>query len=59
MVHSGFLPKDYSALVDEHAALIDAVIDRNPDLAEQLARSHNEAEVRLLSAHVEQTAAAS
>jgi len=59
MVHSGFLPKDYSALVDEHAALIGAVIDRNPDLAEQLAKSHNEAEVLSLSAHSEQVAAAS
>jgi DNA-binding GntR family transcriptional regulator len=59
MVHSGFLPKDYSALVDEHAALIGAVIDRNPDLAEQLARSHNESEVSALSAHSEQVAAAS
>lgn len=59
MVHSGFLPKDYSALVDEHAALIGAVIDRNPDLAEQLARSHNEAEVSALSAHSEQVKAAS
>ena len=59
MVHSGFLPKDYSALVDEHAALIGAVIDRNPDLAEALARSHNEAEVLSLSAHSEQVKAAS
>lgn len=54
MVHSGFFPKDYSALVDEHAALIGAVIDRNADLAEQLAKSHNEAEVKLLEAHAEE-----
>lgn len=53
MVHSGFLPKDYSALVDEHAALVDAVIGRKPALAEQLARSHNESEVKLLAAHSE------
>ena len=59
MVHSGFLPKDYSALVDEHAALIGAVIDRDPTLAEQLAKSHNESEVSALSAHSEQVAAAS
>lgn len=59
MVHSGFLPKDYSALVDEHAALIGAVIDRNADLAERLAKSHNEAEVTALSAHSEQVKAAS
>lgn len=58
MVHSGFYPKDYAALVDEHAALIDAVIKHQPDLAEQLAKSHNEAEVRLLAAHVEQSATA-
>lgn len=57
MVHSGFFPKDYAALVDEHAALIGAVIERQPDLAEQLARSHNEAEVKLLAAHAEQSAA--
>lgn len=54
MVHSGFFPKDYAALVDEHAALIGAVIDRQPDLAEQLAKSHNEAEVKLLAAHTEE-----
>jgi len=59
MVHSGFFPKDYSALVDEHAALIGAVIDRNPNLAEQLAKSHNESEVTALSAHSEQVKAAS
>jgi DNA-binding GntR family transcriptional regulator len=52
MVHSGFFPKDYSALVDEHAALIDAVIGKDAALAEKLAKSHNEAEVRLLSAFV-------
>lgn len=57
MVHSGFFPKDYSALVDEHAALIAAVIDHNGTLAEQLAKSHNEAEVKLLAVHAEQTAA--
>ena len=51
MVHSGFYPKDYSALVDEHAALIDAVIGRKADRAEALAKSHNEAEVKLLAAH--------
>lgn len=54
MVHSGFFPKDYAALVDEHAALIAAVIERQPDLAEQLAKSHNEAEVKLLAAHTEE-----
>ena len=57
MVHSGFFPKDYSALVDEHAALISAVIDRKADLAEQLAKSHNEAEVKLLAAHAAQSGA--
>ncbi|MDO8360947.1 MAG: GntR family transcriptional regulator [Devosia sp.] len=54
MVHSGFYPKDYSALVDEHAALIEAVIGRKADLAEVLAKSHNEAEVKLLAAHAEE-----
>lgn len=56
MVHSGFYPKDYGALVDEHAALINAVAARDADLAEKLARSHNETEVQMLSAFVEQSA---
>lgn len=55
MVHSGFFPKDYAALVDEHAALINAVVAKDGALAEALAKSHNEAEVKLLSAFVEQT----
>jgi DNA-binding GntR family transcriptional regulator len=54
MVHSGFLPRDYSALVDEHSALIDAVLNHDVELAEQLARIHNEAEVKQLSAFLEQ-----
>jgi len=58
MIHSGFFPKDYAALVDEHAALIAAVIERQPDLAEQLAKSHNEAEVKLLAAHTQESVTA-
>ncbi len=54
MVHSGFFPRDYRALVDEHTALIDAVINQYPELAEQLAKTHNEVEVKLLSAFVEE-----
>ena len=54
MVHSGFFPRDYGALVDEHSALIDAVINHDPKLAERLAKTHNEAEVELLSTFVEQ-----
>lgn len=54
MVHSGFFPKDYSALVDEHAALIEAVIGHDAERAESLAKSHNESEVVLLAAHVEE-----
>ena len=50
MVHSGFLPTDYQALVAEHAALIEAVVAGDADLAERLARTHNEGEVRLLAA---------
>jgi DNA-binding GntR family transcriptional regulator len=50
MVHSGFFPTDYAALVAEHAALIDAVIEKDADRAERLAKSHNEAEVEQLSA---------
>jgi DNA-binding GntR family transcriptional regulator len=53
MVNSGFLPKDYSELAKEHEALIDAVLQQDPDRAEQLARSHNEAEVELLSRFLE------
>ena len=54
MVHSGFLPKDYSALVEEHSALIEAVIAKDGARAEHLARSHNETEVKLLEAHAEE-----
>ena len=54
MVHSGFLPSDFGALVDEHSALIDAVTGHHADLAERLARNHNEAEVKLLSDFVAQ-----
>lgn len=54
MIHSGFFPKDYLALVDEHSALIEAVIARDGDRAEGLAKSHNEAEVKLLEAHAEE-----
>ena len=54
MVHSGFYPKDYSALVNEHSALIEAVIAKDGDRAESLAKSHNEAEVKLLESHVEE-----
>jgi len=34
------------------------VIERQPDLAEQLAKSHNETEVCLLAARAEQSATA-
>ena len=54
MVHSGFFPKDYSALVDEHSALIEAVIAKDGPRAERLARGHNETEVKLLEAHAEE-----
>jgi DNA-binding GntR family transcriptional regulator len=54
MVHSGFYPKDYSALVEEHSALIEAVIAKDGARAEHLARSHNETEVKLLEAHAEE-----
>jgi DNA-binding GntR family transcriptional regulator len=50
MVHSGFYPADYRASVAEHAALIDAVASGDAARAEQLARTHNEAEVELLAA---------
>lgn len=49
MVQSGFLPKDYDHLIDEHEALIEAVIGGDADRAEFLARSHNEAEVKALT----------
>lgn len=54
MVHSGFFARDYDELVTEHAALINAVISHDADLAERLARIHNEAEVKLLSEFMEQ-----
>ena len=49
MVQAGFLPNDYQALVEEHAALIEAVAGGDAGAAERLARTHNEAEVRLLA----------
>jgi DNA-binding GntR family transcriptional regulator len=49
MVQSGFLPNDYEELIAEHKALIEAVIAGNADLAEKLARNHNDAEVKLLA----------
>jgi DNA-binding GntR family transcriptional regulator len=52
MVHAGFLPQDYGALVAEHEALIEAVAGGRAAEAERLARTHNEAEVALLSARL-------
>jgi DNA-binding GntR family transcriptional regulator len=49
MVHAGFLPSDYNALVREHEELIDAVVSRDTPRAERLARMHNEAEVEALA----------
>jgi DNA-binding GntR family transcriptional regulator len=53
MVHSGFFPEDYSALVAEHKALVDAVVAGDADKAERLAKMHNENEVKQLSAFAE------
>lgn len=50
MVQSGFFPVDYDALVDEHEELIGAVIAGEAERAETLARNHNDAEVRQLTA---------
>jgi DNA-binding GntR family transcriptional regulator len=49
MVNAGFLPKDYSELIDEHERLIEAVAAGDATLAETLARTHNETEIRLLA----------
>ncbi|MEO9227606.1 MAG: GntR family transcriptional regulator [Devosia sp.] len=49
MVHSGFLPSDYSALVKEHEELIEAVASKDAARAEALARSHNQSEVEALA----------
>ena len=49
MVQSGFLPEDYDALIAEHTRLIETVIAGDADNAEKLARSHNDAEVKLLA----------
>jgi DNA-binding GntR family transcriptional regulator len=49
MVQSGFLPDDYDALIAEHKMLIETVIAGDADKAERLARSHNDAEVKLLA----------
>lgn len=53
MVHSGFYPDDYSALVEEHRSLVKAVISGDADRAELLTKRHNESEVELLSKFVE------
>lgn len=57
MMQSGFLPKNYDELADEHEALIKSVITGDTDRAEAMARSHNDAEIKLLtgmlkSAHI-------
>ncbi len=49
MVHSGFFPEDYSALVSEHKTLVAAVIAGDDEHAERLAKMHNENEVQQLS----------
>ena len=49
MVQSGFLPEDYDALMAEHTRLIETVLAGDADNAEKLARSHNDAEVKLLA----------
>jgi len=56
-VQAGFFPVDYQASVAEHAALIEAVASGDAALAERLARTHNEAEVRLLAPTVEEEVA--
>jgi DNA-binding GntR family transcriptional regulator len=53
MVHSGFFPDDYAALVREHKALVAAVLAADPDEAERLAKIHNESEVKQLAAFAE------
>lgn len=58
MVQSGFLPKDYDELIAEHEALVEAVIAGDGETAERLARSHNDAEVKLLTQLLRQGEAA-
>jgi DNA-binding GntR family transcriptional regulator len=50
MIHAGFLPKDYRDLIADHTALVDAVVEGRADEAGELARLHNESEIRLLAA---------
>jgi DNA-binding GntR family transcriptional regulator len=49
MVQADFLPRDYDQFVEEHEALVKAVVGGHAELAESLARSHNDTEVALLS----------
>ena len=49
MVQAGFLPHDYEQYVAEHEALIKAVVGGHAELAERLARSHNDTEVEVLA----------
>jgi DNA-binding GntR family transcriptional regulator len=54
MAQAGFFPADYRASVAEHAALIAAVAKGDAALAERLAHTHNETEVRLLARTAEE-----
>ena len=49
MVQADFLPRDYDQFVTEHEALVRAVVDGQAERAEQMARSHNDTEVEVLS----------
>ncbi|WP_223478989.1 GntR family transcriptional regulator [Oricola indica] len=59
MTHIGLTARDYHHLLEDHRALKDAVASGDADKAEQLARTHNSAEVeRLLAESVKEKSAA-
>jgi DNA-binding GntR family transcriptional regulator len=55
MTHIGFVPRDPKDLIEDHRALTEAVVSGDVERAEQLARTHNSAEIkRLLAANARQ-----
>lgn len=60
MTHIGFAPRETKDLIDDHRALTEAVLKGDVARAEQLARTHNSAEVkRLLDANARQPSSGS
>lgn len=50
MTHIGFVPRDYTDLIEDHRAMMEAVVAGDAERAEQLARNHNSREIEKLLA---------